>query len=234
MNRFLLPIFLMLGSLSPLSAREFTNLEGQTLTAEVQSLSGEGAEQSVTLKLRNGQVHTILVNTLSEADRTYLAEVAAADLAETEKGPSIFDDALDGKLVKLDGKRVSRFEMTEKPDYFAFYFSASWCGPCRAFTPSLVEFYDQNDAAGKAFELIFVSSDQNDDAMEEYMKEDEMGFPAIKHRYADMKEIRKYAGSGIPCLVVVDRDGKVIADSYVNGQYVGPTSVMNQLAKLVK
>ena len=48
--------------------------------------------------------------------------------------------------------------------------------------------------------------------------------------------IPRASGSGIPCLMIVDRDGEVLADSYVDvdGQYVGPTSVMNQLGKLIK
>ena len=47
-----------------------------------------------------------------------------------------------------------------------------------------------------------------------------------------MKEISKYAGPGIPCLVLVDRQGKVVADSYVNGQYRGPSAVMNEMGQL--
>ena len=41
------------------------------------------------------------------------------------------------------------------------YFSAHWCGPCRSFTPRLVEGYRERAGAGKALEgkmdIIFVS-----------------------------------------------------------------------------
>lgn len=148
---------------------------------------------------------------------------------------SKFQKLLKGKLVGLNGKRVSRRELSGDPEYYAFYFSAHWCPPCRTFTPKLVDFYNSNAAAGKKFEIIFVSSDTSEDKMEDYIKEDKMPWPAIKYRYAKkIKEISKYAGSGIPCLVLVDREGKVISDSYNGENYIGPTKVMRDIASTVK
>ena len=61
-----------------------------------------------------------------------------------------------------------------------------------------------------------------------------MPWPAIAFRQIDrLKEVKKYAGAGIPCLVVVDRDGKVLSDSYVDGKYVGPQKVMQDLEQLI-
>ena len=42
----------------------------------------------------------------------------------------------------------------------------------------------------------------------------------------------KYAGDGIPCLVVVDANGKVISDSYAGKTYRGPAQVLNDLDQL--
>lgn len=47
-----------------------------------------------------------------------------------------------------------------------------------------------------------------------------------------MKEIQKYAGTGIPCLVLVDREGKVLSHSYEGQTYVGPTKVMNDIPNM--
>ncbi|MCF6312287.1 MAG: redoxin family protein [Verrucomicrobiales bacterium] len=148
---------------------------------------------------------------------------------------SKFQKHLKGKLVGLNGKRVSRRELSGDPEFYVFYFSAHWCPPCRSFTPKLVNFYNNNDAAGKKFEIIFVSSDNSEDQMEDYIKEDKMPWPAIKYRYAKkIKDINKYAGSGIPCLVMVDREGKIISNSYEGSNYVGPSKVMRDLADAVK
>ncbi len=43
----------------------------------------------------------------------------------------------------------------------------------------------------------------------------------------------KYAGDGIPDLVIVNRAGKILADSYVRGTYVGPAQVLTELDKLL-
>ena len=160
---------------------------------------------------------------------------SSSSTAAPADSSSKFQKLLKGKLVGLDGKRVGKREIAGNPDYYAFYFSAHWCPPCRSFTPKLVDFYNSNDAAGKKFEIIFVSSDTNEDKMEDYIKEDKMPWPAIKFRYArKIKEISKYAGSGIPCLVLVDREGKVISDSYEGKKYLGPTKVMRDIASTVK
>jgi thiol-disulfide isomerase/thioredoxin len=156
------------------------------------------------------------------------ADQAAAK--ESASKPSIFKDMLKGKLVALNGKRVGRYEMAEEPKYYAFYFSAHWCPPCRAFTPELVKFYNAQEGKKKNFEIIFVSRDHDEKSMEDYIKGDAMPWPAIAFRSLErIKEINKYCGSGIPCFVLVDREGKVISDSYEGKTYLGPTKVMNDI-----
>jgi nucleoredoxin len=150
--------------------------------------------------------------------------VVAAPLAETLKGD----------LVSLSGKRTHRFEDAALANnkYFAVYYSASWCGPCRAFTPKLVEWYGKNKPAHPEFELIFVSSDNSEPEMDAYMATDKMPWPALKYtKKATNKSVTKYAGPGIPCLVFLDAEGNVLSDSYVNGSYVGPQKVLADIEK---
>jgi len=47
------------------------------------------------------------------------------------------------------------------------YFLAHWCGPYRNFT-QLVEIYKDLMKKGVAFEIVFVSSDIEEKAFEEY------------------------------------------------------------------
>ena len=53
------------------------------------------------------------------------------------------------------------------------YFSAHWCPPCRGFTPKLVEFYEsfKSSKKGENFEIVFISSDRDDESFQEYFKE---------------------------------------------------------------
>lgn len=211
-----------------LQARTWTNTGGKTIEAELVSIKGTGDDEIAVLETANGRIYEVPLASLSEADQTFARENAAGP-----GEPSIFKEVLDGKLVAVDGRRVQKYEMADEPEYYAFYFSASWCGPCRSFTPKLIDFYKNNPDAKKTFEVIFVSRDRSDDAMEEYMKDDGMPWPAVKFRDIDrMDEVRKYAGGGIPCLVLVDREGNVVSDSYEGGNYRGPTAVMNDMEKL--
>lgn len=150
--------------------------------------------------------------------------------------PSVFAEAiapsLKGDLVALNGKRVGKFDDAPLANtkYFAVYFSASWCGPCRAFTPDLVKWYKETKPKHPEFELIFVSSDQDENSMEAYMSGDQMPWPALKYTKArSNKSLRQYAGRGIPCLVLLDAEGKVLSHSYEGQNYVGPRKVLKDI-----
>jgi nucleoredoxin len=81
---------------------------------------------------------------------------------------SQFFDGHTVQLSKHDGAtatEVSSDSLSGK--YVMFYFSAHWCPPCRAFTPVLAEFYKANHESLN-FEIVFVSSDKDDGAFNEY------------------------------------------------------------------
>ena len=60
-----------------------------------------------------------------------------------------------------------------------------------------------------------------------------MPWPAIEYgKLANVPSLQKYAGRGIPDLVIVDASGKVLADSFVGGKYVGPGRVLDDLSAI--
>ena len=62
-----------------------------------------------------------------------------------------------------------------------------------------------------------------------------MPWPALDYgKNRSNKSLTKYAGSGIPDLVFVDADGKVLSDSFVGGNYVGPNKVLQDIEKTLK
>ncbi len=137
-----------------------------------------------------------------------------------------------GDLISWHNGGLARFddETLEKKKLVALYFSAHWCPPCRKFTPQLVEYYNRVAPQHPEFEIIFISFDRSQFAMETYMREANMPWPAIDFTKVPGKEaIRKYAGEGIPCLVLVDPSGKVISDSFAGKEYLGPGKVLADL-----
>jgi nucleoredoxin len=137
-----------------------------------------------------------------------------------------------GNLVTSQSGALRPYSDDEfaKKKLIGLYFSAHWCGPCREFTPSLVGYYNKNAAAHPEFEILFVSNDKNAAAMEGYMREVKMPWPALSFdKVAGNAAVTKYAGSGIPCLVVVDENGKVVFDTYSGKDFRGPEAVLADL-----
>ena len=140
-----------------------------------------------------------------------------------------------GDLVQWRNGAVSRFDdaALQNKKLFLIYFSAHWCKPCRMLTPGLVNYYNEMSPKHPEFDLIFVSRDKSPFGMETYMRETNMPWPAIDFEKVPEKQgILKYAGEGIPDLVLVDGTGKVLADSFEGGQYVGPEKVLAALDKI--
>ena len=145
--------------------------------------------------------------------------------------------AVQGDLVVSEGKKLKPYDDAQLAPvkYYGIYYSASWCGPCRAFTPDLVSWYKKTKRKYPHFELIFVSSDRSAEDMAAYMKEDKMDWPALDFsKKGSTPELTKYSGAGIPCLVLVDADGKVLSHSYEGQNYVGPQKVLKDIDKTLR
>lgn len=91
----------------------------------------------------------------------------------------------------------------------AVYFSAHWCPPCRGFTPKLAEWYNK-DLKAKGLEVVFVSSDRDEESFKSYHAE--QPWLALPYEQRDLKAKlnAKYKVNGIPSLVILDSEGKVI------------------------
>ena len=134
-------------------------------------------------------------------------------------------------LIKADGTKAAGTALTGKK-YILLYFSAHWCPPCRAFTPKLIQFYKANNKG--QFEVIFVSADKDAAGMKTYMHETAMPWPAVKYEAINQSQLRSYSGRGIPCLVLINPKGEVLADSYAGEKYLGPEKVLNDLKKMLE
>jgi thiol-disulfide isomerase/thioredoxin len=123
-------------------------------------------------------------------------------------------------------------EIEGTPKYTALYFSAHWCPPCRMFTPKLVEWYNDFKANHPDFELVFVSSDQDEAAMKEYIEGDKMPWPYVKFDKAKEEIFRKYSSDGIPYLVLIDENGKDLTGQPGN-EWQSPDQVLSKIEELV-
>ena len=151
-------------------------------------------------------------------------------------GSSPMQRRLAGKLVRLEDGKLQNYDAGQLSSvkYYALYFSASWCGPCRDFTPKLVREYQRLKQKHPEFEVVFVSNDHSSGDMRDYMKEDRMPFLALKYDQVQREpEIQRYCGPGIPCLVLVDAGGRVLSDSFEGDNYVGPNKVLHDTQRIL-
>jgi nucleoredoxin len=205
----------------------WTNKEGNTAQLDLQEVTGEDDAKVGVFKMRNGRKVTIKAADLDEVGAKRLAEwkPAAAEPEVAAGEPSVFDEVLDGNLVILDGKKFKKHELAAKPTkYYVFYYTASWCPPCQAFTPSLVNFYNKNK--NENFELVLITSDGEESDMEGYAKDKKMPWPQLKHSKAkSFKSKFDHGVRGIPAVIVCDLEGKIVSS---NGRNLA------ELEKIVK
>lgn len=89
------------------------------------------------------------------------------------------------------------------------YFSAQWCPPCRAFLPKLIEAYHKIKEKDAAFEVIFISSDQDQSSFDDFFSK----MPWLALPFGDERKkslSRTFKIYGIPSLVAIGPTGKTI------------------------
>ena len=194
------------------------NLAMQTATALEQFPGGDALSKELYRRL--GPVFEGSDNERTKAMGTMFAGVLrrqelpgnAMEISGTNMDGSAFDrKQLDGKVVLVD-------------------FWATWCGPCIAEMPNVLEQYAKYH--DKGFEVVGVSLDTDRAALEAFIADQkipwivlhEQGLAAAKGHPLAMR----YGITGIPTVILIGRDGKVVSMD-VRGEKLGI-----ELAKLFK
>jgi nucleoredoxin len=179
--------------------------------------------------------HTPTLSKLSAhlAQTDAIAGARERALIEPEKRTSRVAEALRKNLVDSAGKPVTS-DSLDGTKVFALYYGASWCGPCRAFSPGFVKYINEVAAKSPNLTVVLVSNDKTDADMLKYMTEEKMPFNAVPMAAMNKSPVlMTYPKGGIPQLVIVDRYGKVLADSYQGQRYVGPKYAQQALSKIL-
>ncbi len=112
------------------------------------------------------------------------------------------------RSVKEALKQMSFFNGEPNPNaqYYIFLRSASWCGPCRAEMPEIVEIY-KDIKASKKVELILWSADNDLEKGKKFLTDHKAPFPGTMD-VSILTELK--GGSSVPHAYVLDKKGKLL------------------------
>ncbi len=154
---------------------------------------------------------SILVAPACFADSPKSEPAAAAQKAGKEKNKS-------GKVAKavkkIKPKTFFNGKVSSKASYYIYLQSASWCGPCNAEMPEIVQEYKAMKKDGRV-ELILVGHDRSLEQAKAFLSKYKAGFPGLM---ASDSEAQKLPGfkmaNGIPNAIIVDADGNQVASGH--------------------
>ena len=110
--------------------------------------------------------------------------------------------------VLRHGEKIVNTDLHLHNKIVCLYFSASWCPPCRGFTPELIKFYNKYHRS-KNFEIVFISRDKtNSEYLKYYKKMPWLSVPGI----VNIESTSPF----IPQLTIYNSDGRMITDNARN------------------
>ncbi len=96
-----------------------------------------------------------------------------------------------------------------------------------------MKFYNEMKPKYPNFEVVFLSQDMSSVEMQNYMAEMSMPWPAVRWDAVKWSKAAKLCGAGIPCLVVIDQNDRIVSNSYEGQKFVGPYKVIDDLRNLL-
>merc|ERR1719384_1408984 len=72
--------------------------------------------------------------------------------------------------MNQNGRKIAVSDLCKDNEIIGIYFSAHWCGPCRKFTPELMERYKGWKERGRKLNIVFVSLDKDRESFDEYYR----------------------------------------------------------------
>jgi hypothetical protein len=115
------------------------------------------------------------------------------------------------QLYRADGSAVAVATLNNV-SLIGIYFASSGCPACGAFSPLLVDAYDQLQEDGESFEVVMVSPESSDLSLFSYMVDEGMGWLAVSSQSNRINTLaQRYNVQWIPTLVIIDNAANTIS-----------------------
>ena len=123
--------------------------------------------------------------------------------------------SLPGSEIQLAGKLLNGSEFnfeSYKGKVVLIDFWATWCGPCVGEIPNVKKMYDAYHEKG--FDIVGISCDSDKQRLEQFLKDREIPWAQMLDADTNVDECTLcdyYGVNGIPTMVLLGKDGKVIS-----------------------
>lgn len=192
----------------------YAKLRGLALEAMGLALCQSGRCEEAEAKLRQAlELHrseqklSDLANLLQRlghtAEAQQFADAAKGEYLEALKRSFSNEPARDFELTTVDGRHIKLSDLQGKVVVLDFW--ATWCGPCRLETPSMVSLYEKYKDRG--LEILYISTDSKADQYKvaPFASENKISYAVLFDN--GVKEL--YNAHTFPTTIFIDREGKV-------------------------
>jgi thiol-disulfide isomerase/thioredoxin len=124
-------------------------------------------------------------------------------------GPTLYRWAPNGTETAITEEPTEK--LLKGIDVVGIYYSASWCGPCRQFTPMLAKFYAEMKKKGAKFEIVWISRDRSPEEFVGYFEK----MPWLACTWENFQQVAQQTSGplkvqGIPHFVLLEADDATV------------------------
>lgn len=122
-------------------------------------------------------------------------------------------DLFGDELYKADGSPVGVGAL-DQTSIIGIYFASPECSACGAFTPLLIDAYDQIREDGRSFDVVLVTVGISAASQSEYMVDSGMPWLAVSAQGKKPSDLaQRFLVRWVPTLIIIDDDLNVISFS---------------------